>query len=128
MVDLSLALCPSAHWTGTDAAIKMHTMLDLRGPLPPFISLMEVHADRADAKTLLVGESRPTVPLLVDKSVSVGDCFDRKITSGATLCVQEKQRRGIARHVEPHMATAHGAFLYGPRRPREIRPDLRAGQ
>lgn len=39
MIDLSLALCPWANWTGTDAAIKMHTMLDLRGPLPSFVTL-----------------------------------------------------------------------------------------
>jgi hypothetical protein len=39
MIDLSLALCPWANWTGTDAAVKMHTLLDLRGPLPAFITI-----------------------------------------------------------------------------------------
>jgi len=39
MIDLSLALCPWANWTGTDAAVKMHTMLDLRGPLPSFVTI-----------------------------------------------------------------------------------------
>lgn len=39
MIDLSLALCPWANWTGTDAAVKMHTLLDLRGPLPSFITI-----------------------------------------------------------------------------------------
>ena len=39
MIDLSLALCPWANWTGTDAALKMHTMLDLRGPLPSFVTI-----------------------------------------------------------------------------------------
>lgn len=39
MIDLSLAICPWANWTGTDAAVKMHTMLDLRGPLPSFVTI-----------------------------------------------------------------------------------------
>lgn len=39
MIDLSLALCPWANWTGTDAAVKMHTLLDLRGPLPSLITI-----------------------------------------------------------------------------------------
>lgn len=39
MIDLSLALCPWANWTGTAAAVKMHTLLDLRGPLPSLITI-----------------------------------------------------------------------------------------
>ena len=39
VIDLSLALCPWANWTGTDAAVKLHTLLDLRGPLPAFVAV-----------------------------------------------------------------------------------------
>lgn len=39
LIDLSFALCPWANWTGTDAAIKLHAALDLRGPIPAFINL-----------------------------------------------------------------------------------------
>jgi hypothetical protein len=39
LIDLSLALCPWANWTGTDAAVKLHTLLDLRGPLPAFVAV-----------------------------------------------------------------------------------------
>lgn len=39
MIDLSLTLCPWANWTGGDAAVKMHTLLDLRGPLPSFVTI-----------------------------------------------------------------------------------------
>ena len=39
MIDLSLALCPWANWTRSDAAVKMHTLLDLRGPLPSFVTI-----------------------------------------------------------------------------------------
>ena len=41
MIDLSLALCPWADWTGQDAAMKMHTLLDLRGELPAFVTITE---------------------------------------------------------------------------------------
>jgi hypothetical protein len=39
IIDLSFALCPWANWTGTDAAVKLHTLLDLRGPLPAFVAV-----------------------------------------------------------------------------------------
>lgn len=39
MIDLSLALCPWADWTTRDAAVKMHTLLDLRGPLPSVVMI-----------------------------------------------------------------------------------------
>jgi hypothetical protein len=39
LIDLSLALCPWANWTRTDAAVKLHTLLDLRGPLPAFVAV-----------------------------------------------------------------------------------------
>ena len=39
LIDLSLALCPWANWTGGDAAVKLHTALDLRGPLPAFLHI-----------------------------------------------------------------------------------------
>jgi hypothetical protein len=46
LIDLSLALCPWVNWTGTTAAVKLHVALDLRGPLPAFVTLTE--ASRAD--------------------------------------------------------------------------------
>ncbi len=39
LIDLSLALCPWANWTGSDAAVELHTALDLRGPLPAFLAV-----------------------------------------------------------------------------------------
>jgi hypothetical protein len=38
-IDLCLALFPWAHFRKSKAAIKMHTLLDLRGSIPTFISL-----------------------------------------------------------------------------------------
>jgi len=39
LIELSLALCPWANWTGNDAAVKLHAALDLRGPLPAFVAV-----------------------------------------------------------------------------------------
>lgn len=41
LIDLSLALCPWANWTGSDSAVKLHTQLDLRGPLPARLAVTE---------------------------------------------------------------------------------------
>jgi hypothetical protein len=46
LIDLSLALCPWANWTGTDAAVKLHLSLDLLGPLPAFVAITSAeHGD-----------------------------------------------------------------------------------
>jgi hypothetical protein len=48
-IDLCLSLFPWAHFRSTKAAVKMHTLLDLRGNIPSFIhisdgKLHDVHA------------------------------------------------------------------------------------
>jgi hypothetical protein len=46
LIDLSLALSPWANWTGTDAAVKLHTQLDLRVPLPARLAVTDgAHGD-----------------------------------------------------------------------------------
>jgi hypothetical protein len=39
LIDLSLAPCPWANFTGVKAALKLHAALDLRGPVPAFVSV-----------------------------------------------------------------------------------------
>jgi len=41
IINLSFALCPWANWTGRDAAVKLHTLLDLRGHIPAFVRITE---------------------------------------------------------------------------------------
>src|SRR5258707_12313249 len=48
-IDLCLSVFPWAHFRSTKSAVKMHTLLDLRGDIPSFIhisggNLQEVHA------------------------------------------------------------------------------------
>jgi hypothetical protein len=39
LIDLSLAPCPWANFTGVKAALKLHAALDLRGPVPAFVNV-----------------------------------------------------------------------------------------
>lgn len=39
LIDLRLALCPWANWTGTDAAVRLHLSPDLRGPLSAVVTI-----------------------------------------------------------------------------------------
>ena len=41
VIDLCLSLFPWAHFRSTKAAIKLHTLLDLRGSIPTFLALPE---------------------------------------------------------------------------------------
>ena len=38
-IDLCLSLFPWAHFRSTKAAVKMHTLLDLRGNIPSFVHI-----------------------------------------------------------------------------------------
>ena len=49
-IDLCLKLFPWAHFRKTKAAIKLHTLLDLRGSIPTFISISE--GKQADVRIL----------------------------------------------------------------------------
>ena len=40
-IDLCLSLFPWADFRSTKAAVKMHTLLDLRGPIPSFIHISD---------------------------------------------------------------------------------------
>jgi hypothetical protein len=50
LIDLSLALFPWANWQHTDAAVKLHMLLSLRGPIPAWTAVTE--ASLPDAKML----------------------------------------------------------------------------
>ncbi len=50
LIELSLALFPWARWQGTQAAVKLNVLLDLRADLPAFASLYE--GDRHEVASL----------------------------------------------------------------------------
>lgn len=55
-IDLCLALFPWAPFRTTKAAIKLHTLLDLRGPIPSFIHVSDGKLHDVNALDLLIPE------------------------------------------------------------------------
>ena len=55
-IDLCLALFPWAHFRSTKAAVKMHTLLDLRGCIPSFIHISDGKLHDVHALDLLLPE------------------------------------------------------------------------
>lgn len=56
-IDLCLSLFPWADFRSTKAAVKMHTLLDLRGPIPSFIHISDGKMGDALALDLIVPEA-----------------------------------------------------------------------
>lgn len=55
-IDLCLAVFPWAHFRSTKAAVKMHTLLDLRGNIPSFIHVSDGKLHDVNVLDLLVPE------------------------------------------------------------------------
>jgi Domain of unknown function (DUF4372)/Transposase DDE domain len=55
-IELCLALFPWARFQSTQAAIKLHTLLDLRGPIPSFLDITEGRCHDVNALEVLVVE------------------------------------------------------------------------
>ena len=56
-IDLCLAVFPWAHFRTTKAAVKMHTLLDLRGNIPSFIAISDGKLHDVNALDLLAPEA-----------------------------------------------------------------------
>jgi hypothetical protein len=56
-IDLCLSLFPWADFRSTKAAVKMHTLLDLRGPIPSFIHVSDGKMGDAPALDLILPEA-----------------------------------------------------------------------
>ncbi|MEQ1718794.1 MAG: IS4 family transposase [Hyphomicrobium sp.] len=56
-IDLCLSVFPWAHFQRTKSAVKMHTLLDLRGNIPAFIHVSDGKMGDVDALDLLVPEA-----------------------------------------------------------------------
>jgi hypothetical protein len=55
-IDLCLSMFPWARFQSTKGAVKMHTLLDLRGPIPSFIHLSDGKLADVDVLDLLIVE------------------------------------------------------------------------
>src|SRR5580765_3842325 len=56
-IDLCLSVFPWANFRSTKAAVKMHTLLDLRGPIPSFIHISDGKMGDAAALDLITPEA-----------------------------------------------------------------------
>ena len=56
-IDLCLSIFPWAHFRATKAAVKMHTLLDLRGNIPSFIHISDGKLHDVHALDLLIPEA-----------------------------------------------------------------------
>lgn len=56
-IDLCLSVFPWAHFRSTKAAVKMHTLLDLRGSIPSFIHVSDGKLHDVHALDLLIPEA-----------------------------------------------------------------------
>ena len=56
-IDLCLSLFPWAHFRSTKAAVKMHTLLDLRGNIPSFVHISDGKLHDVHALDLLIPEA-----------------------------------------------------------------------
>lgn len=56
-IDLCLSLFPWAHFQRTKGAVKLHTLLDLRGPIPAFIHITDGKVNDVNVLDLLLPEA-----------------------------------------------------------------------
>lgn len=87
-IDLSLALCPWANWTGSDATVKLHTMLDLRAALPVFATVTE--GGYADVLWLDEVPIEPGSYLVIDRGYIDFRRLRRIAQAGAFFVVRDR--------------------------------------
>jgi hypothetical protein len=64
-IDLCLSVFPWAHFRTTKSAVKMHTLLDLRGNIPSFLHISD--GKMADVHTLDILNAEPGAIYVMDR-------------------------------------------------------------
>lgn len=90
LIELSCALFPWAWWQGQFAAVKLHTLLDLRGNLPAWCLVTEVTF--ADQKTLAHLPAMPGAFIIMDRGYLDFPRLARLAGGGARFVVRAKAR------------------------------------
>jgi hypothetical protein len=89
-IDLCLAVFPWARFRTTKAAIKMHTLLDLRGPIPTFIEVSD--GKLPDVKILDVITPEPGSFYVMDRAYVDFARLHRFHSGGAFFVTRTKRR------------------------------------
>lgn len=105
-IDLCLALFPWAPFRATKAAVKLHTLLDLRGAIPSFIHISDGKLHDVNALDLLIPE--PAAIYVMDRGYLD---FDRLFTlhqAGAFFVTRAKANTDFRRIYSAPSDRAHG--------------------
>jgi len=84
-IDLCLAVFPWAHFRTTKAAVKMHTLLDLRGNIPSFIHVSD--GKLHDVHALDPGLRRGRLCCFPRRARSTSWIAAMSISPGSTCCI-----------------------------------------
>jgi hypothetical protein len=87
-IDLCLSLFPWARFRSTKAAVKLHTLLDLRGPIPTMISISE--GKRADVGILDEIDLEPGAFYVMDRGYVDFARLYRFVLAGAFFVTRAK--------------------------------------
>ena len=94
IIDLSLTLFPWAQFRTTKSGIKMHTLLDLRGPIPTFVEITPAKVHDVNILDILIPE--PGSFYIMDRGYIDFAKFYRLSQSGAFFIVRAKDNlKGI---------------------------------
>src|SRR5580704_11733763 len=87
-IDLCLSLFPWARFRSTKAAVKLHTLLDLRGPIPTMISISE--GKKADVNVLDELALEPGAFYVMDRGYVDFARLSRFVLAGAFFVTRAK--------------------------------------
>jgi hypothetical protein len=87
-IDLCLSLFPWARFRSTKAAVKLHTLLDLRGPIPTMIAISD--GKQADVKVLDDLRLEPGAFYVMDRGYVDFDRLYRFVLVGAFFVTRAK--------------------------------------
>jgi hypothetical protein len=87
-IDLCLSLFPWACFRSTKAAVKLHTLLDLRGPIPTMIAISD--GKQADVKVLDDLRLEPGAFYVMDRGYVDFDRLYRFVLAGAFFVTRAK--------------------------------------
>jgi IS4 transposase len=97
IIDLSFTLCPWANWTGRDAAVKLHTLLDLRGHIPAFVRITK--ADRFETSVFAELPLEAGSYYLMDRGYQDFATFHRMHRQGAFFVTRAKRNVPFTVHL-----------------------------
>jgi len=105
-IDLCLSVFPWARFRSRKAAVKMHTLLDLRGPIPTFVEVSE--GKRHDVNILDVIQPEPGSFYVMDRAYLDFERLHLLYCGGAFFVTRAKKGTQLRRRYSHPVATTSG--------------------